>query len=237
MSGFIDKIKQKILNDKKKAMIMALKNNQAKKGYSGVRNTNITNGNETVTFTTKADTLKKTVKDDVTKLVKEFNSKVENLLDYVESQGTKVYKIYNAEGLLNKVFEHTGFITPLEGAKAMYISTIVGAEITNNSTAPMFIISADKETDYYMLLREFYLWYSYKMNLAGFDFETQEIFKKYMAQKRNPGMGKMNYEDMANLKEALARDSEANEFVMEYVRNKEGGANVMKKMQDGGANI
>ena len=86
-----------------------------------------------------------------------------------------MYKIYNAEGLLNKVFEHTGFITPLEGAKAMYISTIVGAEITNNSTAPMFIISADKETDYYMLLREFYLWYSYKMNLAGFDFETQEI--------------------------------------------------------------
>ena len=237
MSGFIDKIKQKISNEKKKAIIMALKNNQTKKGYSGVRSKTISNGNETVTFTTKVDNLKKTVKDDVTKLAKEFDKKADRLLDYVEAHGTKVHKIYNADNALSKVCEHTGFITPLEGGKAAYISTLIGSELQNNKTDAMFIVSADSEIDYPLLLREFYLWYSYKMNLAGFDYETQEIFKKYMAEKRNPGMSKMDYEDMANLKEALSRDSEANEFIMEYVRNTEGGVNVFKKIQDGGADI
>jgi len=237
MSGFLDKLKQKLINDKKKAMIKALRDGQVKNGYSGVRSQNIRTSGETVQFTTKVDSLKKSVKDDVTRLNKEFNLSVENMLKYIEENGTKVYKIYNAEAMLNKVLEHTGFITPLEGPKAMYISTLVGLGLNNSNTDGMFIVSADKEADYYMLLREFYLWYSFKNNLAGFEFKTQEIFKKYMAEKRNPGMAKMKYDDMANLKEALARDSEANEFVMEFVRNKEGGANVLKKMQEGGADI
>ena len=105
------------------------------------------------------------------------------------------------------------------------------------SSEAMFIISADKPSDYYLLLREFYLWCSYKKNLDGFDFATQEIFKKYMNEKKNPAMSKLEYTDMCNLQEALARDSEANEFVMQFVRQKEGSANVLKKIKEGGADI
>lgn len=42
---------------------------------------------------------------------------------------------------------------------------------------------------------------------------------------------------MLELKEAIARDSEANEFVINAVKLKEGGEKVFKKMNDGGANI
>ncbi len=106
-----------------------------------------------------------------------------------------------------------------------------------SGTDAMFIVDADKDIDYYLLLREFYLWYSYKSNLDGFDFKTQEIFKKYMAEKRNPEMSNLDHEKMYTLKEALKRDAEANEFIMELMREKEGGANVLKKMQDGGADV
>ena len=88
-----------------------------------------------------------------------------------------------------------------------------------------------------MLLREFYLWYSLKMKLPGFDFKTQEKFKKYLKYSQNASFKKLSYEEMIKIKEAIARDKEANEFVMQVIREKDGGANVFGKMTTGGANI
>ena len=106
-------------------------------------------------------------------------------------------------------------------------------------TPPMFIISADKEINYYLLLREFYLWYSMNKGLSGFEFKTQEIFKRYMSSKKTPNISteKLKYEDMGALKEALKRDTEANTFVMNLVKNKEGGAYLLQKIKEGGAEI
>ena len=75
------------------------------------------------------------------------------------------------------------------------------------------------------------------MKLPGFNFEAQENFKKYLKNVNDPSLRKLNYKSMLELKEAIARDSEANEFVINAVKQKEGGANVFKKMNNGGANI
>ena len=101
----------------------------------------------------------------------------------------------------------------------------------------MLIISADVKPDYYLLMREIYLYYSMKAGLDGFDFETQELFKKYMNSKNSIDTSKLKYNQLAAFKEALNRDNEATEFVMDIIRRKEGSANVIQKMKDGGAEI
>ena len=232
----MEKIRQKMLEQKKKAMIKALREKRGSSSYNSNTGKKIISANETVTLNSKTNELIKAVKEEVAEINKTAKSDIEELLKYIEQHGTKVYRIANAANLLKKINEHTGFITPLEGTKAIYINTLTGNGMSTK-TEPLFIISSDKQTDYYLLLREFYLWYSYKKNLGGFDFQTQEIFKKYMNDKKNPAMSKLNYDSMCALQEALARDSEANEFVMEIVKHKEGGANVLKKMKEGGAEI
>lgn len=236
MNDFMDKIRQKMLEQKKKAMIKALKEKNGNSSYNSSTGKKIISSTETVTLNSKTKELIKSVKEEVSKINKAANANTEFLLKYIEQQGTKVYRIANASNLLKKINEHTGFISALEGTKAVYVNTITGNGMST-TTEPMFIISEDKQADYYLLLREFYLWYSYKKTLGGFDFKTQEIFKKYMNEKKNPAMSKLNYESMCDLQEALDRDSEANEFVMEILRHKEGGANVLKKMKEDGAEI
>lgn len=236
MSGFIDKVRQKMLDQKKKAMIKALKEKVGSTSYSGGTGKKIISANETVVLNAKTTELINAVKEEVSSVNKSANLDPEVLLKYIEEQGTKVYRIKNASNLLSKINEHTGFITPMQGTKAVYINTLIGAGMGMASEA-MFIVSSEKQADYYLLLREFYLWCSFKKKLGGFEFTTQEVFKKYMNEKKNPAMSKLKYPDMCALQEALARDSEANEFVMQFVRQKEGSAKVLKKMKEGGAEI
>ena len=235
MKDFFEKFKESELIKKKKEIIMAIKSRG--NSYSGKNGKTIISGNETVTFSVQAEKLINEIKETVSEIHKATGENPEKLIEYIETHGTKVYRIKNATVLLEKIQEHTGFITELEGPKAMYINTLTGRGVGVSSPA-MFIIS-DKDIDYYMFLREFYLWFSMQKGLDGFEYKTQEIFKKYMNSKKNPTVNtnKLKYEEMGALKEALKRDNEATEFVMNLVRHKEGGANVLKKMQDGGADI
>ncbi len=206
-----------------------------KKSFGDDMSKTIISSTEIMTLNAKTLEVISTVQKNVTDIIKTTNNNPQKLLDYIEAQGTKVFKIKNATKLLEKVNEHTGLITELHGIKALYINIITG-QGTIFITKPLFIIS-DKEIDYYMLLREFYLWYSLKMKLPGFDFKTQEKFKKYLKYSQNASFKKLSYEEMIKIKEAIARDKEANEFVMQVIREKDGGANVFGKMTTGGANI
>ncbi len=206
-----------------------------KKSFGDDMSKTIISSTEIMTLNAKTLEVISTVQKNVADIIKTTNNNPQKLLDYIEAQGTKVFKIKNATKLLEKVNEHTGLITELHGIKALYINIITG-QGTIFITKPLFIIS-DKEIDYYMLLREFYLWYSLKMKLPGFDFKTQEKFKKYLKYSQNASFKKLSYEEMIKIKEAIARDKEANEFVMQVIREKDGGANVFGKMTTGGANI
>ena len=47
----------------------------------------------------------------------------------------------------------------------------------------------------------------------------------------------MNYREMLELKEAIARDKEANSFVINLLKEKEGSENIFKKLNRGGGTI
>lgn len=189
------------------------------------------------TITIKAETEKniELVKKNVSDIVNSCNNNPEKLLAFVESKGTKVYKIENADKLLALIKEEEGFITPLEGLEALYINVITGAGISLKSN-PMFIMR-NGEIDPYYMDHQFYKWYSLNMGLPGFDFLSQKLFKIYL-NSENTEFSNLNLDELVGLKEAIARDSEATSFAIKLAKTKEGSKNVINKIKnDGGANI
>lgn len=178
----------------------------------------IITSSETVSFSTNSDLQQKVeeIRQAVLDIHKTANQDSEKLLSYVKANGTEVYRINNANDVLNKVLEHSGFITEAYGRKAFYLNRTVRHALSL-TFAPAFVISKNKEIDYFALLREFYLWYSMKKGLAGFEFEVQENFKLYMANPDSQKIKKLKYGEMLKLQEAISRDKEATDFVVELI--------------------
>ena len=158
----------------------------------------------------------------------------EKLLQFAESKGTKVYKIDNADKILNIIKEEEGLITPLEGIEALYINIITNSGFSFKSK-PMFIMRNGSIDPYYMV-HQFYKWYAMEMKLPGFDFMSQKIFKIYL-NSDGALLSNLNLDEMIGLKEAINRDREATDFAIQLAKTMEGSKKVLKKMQDNGANI
>lgn len=234
MKNFVKNIKYTILSIREKVLSKIL-SKHLDTSFTNSTSKTVISSTETVTFSTETEKNIKLVYDNVSDIMKTCENNPIKYLEYIEAQGTKVFRIRNASKILEKINEDEGLITELHGKKALYLNFAISRSISL-TFKPAIVIGFGEIEPYYML-REFYKWYSLKMGLPGFDFEAQENFKKYLKNVNDPSIKKLNYKAMLELKEAIARDSEANEFVINAVKAKEGGENVFKKMNDGGANI
>jgi hypothetical protein len=174
------------------------------------------------------------VKKNVADIVASCDNNPEKLLAFVESKGTKVCKLDNADKILNVIKEEEGLITPLEGIEALYINSVTKSGFGLKSKA-MFVLR-NGEIDPYYMAHQFYKWYALQMNLPGFDFMSQKIFKIFL-NSDGAILSNLNLDEMTGLKEAINRDKEATDFALKLAQHKEGSKKVLKKMQDGGANI
>lgn len=189
----------------------------------------------TVTFNAETEKSKELVKKNVTDIIKSCNNDPAKLLAFVESKGTKVIKIDNADKVLSIIKEEEGLITELEGIEALYINIITNSGFSFKSK-PMFIMRNGQIDPYYMA-HQFYKWYALNMGLPGFDFMSQKIFKISL-NSNGAVFSNLNLDEMTGLKEAIARDQEATSFALELAKSKEGSKNVIDKIKnDGGANI
>lgn len=189
----------------------------------------------TVTFNAETEKSKELVKKNVTDIIKSCNNDPGKLLAFVESKGTKVIKIDNADKVLSIIKEEEGLITELEGIEALYINIITNSGFSFRSK-PMFIMRNGQIDPYYMA-HQFYKWYALNMGLPGFDFMSQKIFKISL-NSNGAVFSNLNLDEMTGLKEAIARDQEATSFALELAKSKEGSKNVIDKIKnDGGANI
>lgn len=189
----------------------------------------------TVTFNAETEKSKELVKKNVTDIIKSCNNDPAKLLAFVESKGTKVIKIDNADKVLSIIKEEEGLITELEGIEALYINIITNSGFSLKSK-PMFIMRNGQIDPYYMA-HQFYKWYALKMGLPGFDFMSQKIFKISL-NSNGAVFSNLNLDEMTGLKEAIARDQEATSFALELAKSQEGSKNVIDKIKnDGGANI
>lgn len=189
----------------------------------------------TMTLNAETEKNKELVKKNVSDIVKGCNNDADKLLAYIESKGTKVVKLDNADKLLAAIKEEEGLITELKGIEAFYINLITKSGFSFKSK-PMFVMR-DGNIDPYYMAHQFYKWYALEMKLPGFDFISQKLFKIYL-NSDEAILSNLNLDEMTGLKEAINRDQEATNFALEIAKSKEGSKKVLNKMKtDGGANI
>ncbi len=177
----------------------------------------------TLKFSAETEKKKKEINERLKELIKKYINTPEKLIRYMELKGCRVYKIRNANKLLPKIGEEEGFLTPLKGYKALIINFVIGLVyegkfVLNFNTKEMFIFNIG-EVEIYTIARALHKYYGYKNNLPGFDYKSQEIFKKVYSNIHNnnssPFSNMRSLKDMFACKEALARDLESINFTIE----------------------
>ena len=176
------------------------------------------------------------VKKNASAIADKTNCNPQELLEYIKAAKTPVYKINNADKLLAYIKEEEGLIYEQEGLRALYISLITGSGISFKT--PVMFILREGEIDKYYMLHNFYRWCSLKAGLPGFEYKTQQKFKKYLNGNPDIILKSFSMEDILSVKEAIARDQEATDFAIGYTKRFEGSKKVLDKIKnEGGANI
>ncbi len=180
----------------------------------------------------KTEQNKKKLNDEVSDIVKKNLKHPEKLLEYIEQNGTKVYKVPFADKLLKFVGEEEGFITPVFGINALVLNLVLEHKFALK-TAPMFVLR-DLPINLYIMAHQFHKWYGYKMQLPGFDDEAQQKFKKIWEYEIDANVQTLTYEEIVSLKEAIARDIEAIDFVSKLAKEQDGAKKVFENIKNKG---
>ena len=235
MNDFIKNIKYFILSLKEKFLLRKLKDS-TRQSYTNNDTKNVMIKGASLTINSKTLQTIAQVKENVTSIIQKTNGEPDALIDYIKAAKTPVYKIKNADKILNFINEEEGLITEKEGFDALILSVSTGQGI-KFKTAPMFVMREGIIEKYYML-HHFYCWYSLKSGLPGFDYKSRKMFKQYLVNGSDDFTAKLSMAQILSLQEAIARDQEATAYVLEYTKQIEGSQNVMDKIKnEGSANI
>lgn len=231
--NILQKIVYYFLEKQEKALTKRLSRHLRTSSSNSTSKTVVSKG-VTMTLNAETERNKDLVLKNVSDIIKGCNSDISKLLAYIESKGTKIIRLENADKILSVIKEEEGLITPLEGIEALYINTVTHSGFSLKSK-PMFVMRNGQIDPYYMA-HQFYKWYALQMKLPGFDFMSQKIFKIYL-NSDGAILSNLTLDEMTGLKEAIARDQEATTFALDLAKQKEGSKKVLEKMQDGGANV
>lgn len=231
--NILQKIVYYFLEKQEKALTKRLSRHLRTSSSNSTSKTVVSKG-VTMTLNAETERNKDLVLKNVSDIIKGCNSDISKLLAFIESKGTKVIRLENADKILSVIKEEEGLITPLEGIEALYINTVTHSGFSFKSK-PMFVMRNGQIDPYYMA-HQFYKWYALQMKLPGFDFMSQKIFKIYL-NSDGAILSNLTLDEMTGLKEAIARDQEATTFALDLAKQKEGSKKVLEKMQDGGANV
>ncbi len=237
MKNFIINLINTIFNVQEKFLSSKYKNSNIL-GYSDnsmIKN-HIAQG-ATLTLSVNLEKNRKKVENDVENLAKENIYHIENILNFAIEKGVECYFISNAEKLLKPINEECGLIFPEKGIKALYLNLISNGSFSFNSDLK-FIFDKNSNSPY-TILYNFYKWYSLYLNLPGFDKETLSKFKHIEDFEQPQNVEKLTYKEIMDLKQAIARDREAMEFVVNFMKKIEGSKNAFSGMitKDNGASL
>ena len=154
------------------------------------------------------------VKTKAFELVNLYNKSTLGLINHIEKKGYLVTKNHYAKKLLKPFDEKPGFIWEAKGLKALYINIITGNGLKFNSK-PMFILE-DTNIQITEFLHDFYLWLAMDMGLPGFEPETRKLFIRYFIKGDDSLLNNIQIKQMLMLKDAVSRDKEAIEFVIDF---------------------
>lgn len=177
---------------------------------------------------------------DVKTILKKCENNPQKLLAFIQKNGTKVYKLPFAKKILALIGYEEGFVAAVQGLKALYLNIVVNALAGEKikislKSAPVFILN-NSTLDYYFVMQQFHKWYAMKLNLPGFDAEAQNNFQKYL-YSHDENVKLLGIEEILGLKEAIARDVESINFILDFAKSTAGSKNALKKITAGGASV
>lgn len=190
-----------------------------------------TNSCATLTIKNNSKNTAKANQAKIKKLFETFMNNKEKLFEYIKKGNTPVYKIKNADKILAFVNEQEGFILPKKGLDALYLNLILNKKISFK-TPEMFVLRT-YDVNMYAFLYQFYNWYSFKMNLTGFEEDSQEYFKHVFEICETNKINQLSFEEVIKLKSAIKRDVEAIDFVISFVKEKSMAKKNLEKIKLG----
>lgn len=210
--------------------------------YSSSTSKTVMSGSCTLKLTSKTELAKAKVDLNAKNIVKKYIKSPDKLLEFVESKGTKVYRVHFADKILNVIGEQEGFITPQQGIKALFLSLIIKLLIDKKmkisfKTQELFLLR-NLPVNIYIMANQFHKWYGFRMDLPGYDAKSQAKFKKLFNSIKDVDIEKLTPIDILSIKEAIARDKESIDFVLGLTKEYEGAQRALDKIKNKeGANI
>ena len=170
--------------------------------------------------------------------IKKFIDNPEAILQFIESEGTAVIRAKYIEKVLKLIGEKEGFITPIKGFKALFLSLMISIlsplKIKIGFYTPAMFIVQDRPLNIYILAHQFHHWLAYCKNMPGYEENTLNNFKNIWSS--NCGEANINglsINEILSLKEAVARDMEAINFVKEISLELVGSKKSVNKLKNG----
>lgn len=190
-----------------------------------------------VTFSFSSESIKKDkLNNEVKAILKKYKNDRESLIEFIVKNKTKVFKVKDANKLLEIIGEEQGLIPSHTGLKALYLNYMFYRKLSFKSE-PLFVIE-EAESDIYYLIQQFHRWYFMMNNFKGFDEESQNLLKKVAKGHEDSIISKLKPNQISGLQFAIARDVESITFVTNYARETAGSKNAMDKIVNGlGASI
>jgi hypothetical protein len=181
----------------------------------------------------------KEVIENAKNIFKENLNEPEKIFDYIKSQGTPVIKLKKAQTLLWFAGQEEGFIPPQKNIKALILCLLINI-FTNEKiesgfkTKGMFVFR-DSTLSPYLLAYHLYHWMAYSKNLSGYDERTIRQFKNIFTLEHDIMARKsLSIEEILSLKEAIAREIEAIDMVVQLAKEVAGAKKASDKFKKDG---
>lgn len=195
----------------------------------------VISANAKLSLTSQTEQNAELVRQNIAAIINKYGLNPYELLKFIDAKDTKICRPAYADKFLKIIGEDEGFISELRGFQAFLLNIYTGNGFSFK-TKPMFVMREGNIEPHYFL-HHFYKWYAMKYNLPGFDYKAQKLLKISMKNPNDKRLQNLNLDEMLSLKEAIARDNEASDFVIKLARHNDGSKQVLRKMQDGGANV
>lgn len=170
---------------------------------------------------------------------KENLNEPEKIFDYIKSQGTPVIKLKNATTLLWFVGQEEGFIPPQKNLQALFLGLLINIFSENKiqlglQTQGMFVLR-DTDLNPYFLAYQLYHWMAHSKNLSGYDEKTVKQFKNiFVIEQDIMARKSLSIEEILSLREAIAREVEAINMVVQLAREISGSKKASDKLKKEG---
>lgn len=186
---------------------------------------------------TQTETKKAELDIKVKQIIKSTLNDPEKLLEFIQNEGTDVFRLKNADIFLSFIGEEEGFIPPLEGLKALLLNLYVNISahkklLISLKSNEMFVLRP-LAVDIYYMIHQFHLWYGFKLGLPGFDFNERKNFKRLFKTLKQEDISGLTIGEIISLKETIARDAEAIDFVVNLSKEYDASKKLVNLMRKG----